>query len=183
MEGWDLQAVVRGCMDEFIEAPTMADPESFFAPLSAVEDDLLGFPEISDTRAVLDELEILYKPFYPVSSQTILASSSSSSVSVPKELKQPEQQQQSKKQQPATYRRLRLVIWCKILLIVYRFNIYLRSSDLMIYGAENLFMKLNSTEVNSFFFFPHELQQKESAQEGGAICGRGGKWLRFVGMA
>ncbi|XP_059444295.1 probable WRKY transcription factor 27 isoform X2 [Corylus avellana] len=108
MEGWDLQAVVRGCMDEFIEAPTMADPESFFAPLSAVENDLLlGFPEISDTRAVLDELEILYKPFYPVSSQNILASSSSSSISVPKELKQPEQQQQSKKQQPATYRRLR----------------------------------------------------------------------------
>ncbi|KAE8055406.1 hypothetical protein FH972_012246 [Carpinus fangiana] len=106
MEGWDLQAVVRGCMDEFIEAPTMADPESFFAPLSAVEDDLLGFPEISDTRAVLDELEILYKPFYPVSSQTVLASSSSSSISVPEELKQPEQQQQSKKQQPATYRRL-----------------------------------------------------------------------------
>lgn len=106
-----MQAVVRGCIDE-APATFLANPESSFAPLSAVKDDLLSFPEISDTRTVLDELENLYKPFYPVSSQAILASSASS-ISVPKELKEAEQKQ-IKKQQTATQRRIRLVIWCKV---------------------------------------------------------------------
>lgn len=113
-----MQAVVRsGCINE---APTtfFADPESIFAPLGAVEDhDRLIFPEISDTTTVLDELENLYKPFYPVSSQTIL--SSSMTISVPKELKEPVLQQQSKKEQPATYRRIRLVF-------IYLFSYFMR---------------------------------------------------------
>jgi WRKY transcription factor 29 len=115
MEGWDLQAVVRGCIDE-APAAFLANPESLFAPLRSVKDfDLLSFPEISDTRTVLDELENLYKPFYSVSSQANLASSASS-ISVPKELKEAEQQQ-IKKKQTATHRRIRLVIWCKSSLI------------------------------------------------------------------
>ncbi|XP_041029038.1 probable WRKY transcription factor 29 isoform X2 [Juglans microcarpa x Juglans regia] len=91
MEDWDLQAVVRGCINE--ARPTIfGNPKSCFAPLSAVEDDLLSFPEISETATVLDELDKLYKPLIypalqPVPSQTILASS----VSVPKEIKKPEQ--------------------------------------------------------------------------------------------
>ncbi|XP_040990732.1 probable WRKY transcription factor 29 [Juglans microcarpa x Juglans regia] len=96
MEDWDLQAVVRGCIN--IEAPTaiLGDPKSCFPPMNAVEDGALSFPENSETTTVSDKLEMLYKPFYPVlnpvnSSQTILASS----ISAPKELKEPDQIKQS----------------------------------------------------------------------------------------
>ncbi|KAG6684933.1 hypothetical protein I3843_12G088800 [Carya illinoinensis] len=91
MEDWDLQAVVRGCIN--IEAPTaiLRDPKSCFPPMNAVEDGALSFPENSETTTVLDKLEMLNKPFYPVlnpvSSQTIRPSS----ISAPKELKEPDQ--------------------------------------------------------------------------------------------
>lgn len=78
MEDWGLLAVVRGgsCNNivNFGESPSM-DPQatSFFVnnPLSIQQndtDDLAlfnSFPHLFETTTVLDELEELYKPFYP----------------------------------------------------------------------------------------------------------------------
>lgn len=93
MEDWDLLAVVRGSgMSNNIinigESPNMAvatnimmDPQttSFFVnnPLSIQENDdhnhdlalLHSFPHLFETTTALDELEELYKPFYPVNLQ------------------------------------------------------------------------------------------------------------------
>lgn len=68
MEGWDLQSVVRGCaMNEASTAALMGTSLPCFSPLAIQQDELLfGFPEFSETTTVLDELEQLYKPFYPV---------------------------------------------------------------------------------------------------------------------
>lgn len=108
MEDWSLQAVVRGYINE-APTTTLANPKSCFAPLSGVEDDPISFPEISETTTVLDELEKLYNPvLHPVSSQTMLVSS----ISVPKEAKEPEKQP-SRKETATTYIR-RSVIWCKV---------------------------------------------------------------------
>lgn len=108
MDGWDLQAVVRGCINDAPD-PILGNQRSCCAPLTAVEYDPLSFPEISETKTVLDELEKLYRPFYsalhPVSAQTTFLSSS---ISVPKE-EEPEQKHSIK--EPATKQRRRLVIW------------------------------------------------------------------------
>ncbi|GAV76133.1 WRKY domain-containing protein [Cephalotus follicularis] len=99
MEGWDLQAVVRGCSTNDAAANMLDNnPSSFFAPLSLEQDHdfLLSFPEFcgSNTTSVFDELEDLYKPFYPMlqphSPQTSLASSFSVA----------NEEQEQKKQQP-----------------------------------------------------------------------------------
>lgn len=68
MEGWDLQSVVRGCaMNEASSAALMGTSLPCFSPLAIQQDELLfGFPEFSETTTVLNELEQLYKPFYPV---------------------------------------------------------------------------------------------------------------------
>lgn len=105
MEDWGLQAVVRGYINE---APStiLAYPNSFSTPLSSIGDDLFSFPETSETTTVLDELQKIYTPSYPVlhplSSQTMLVSS----ISVPQEAKEPEKQR-SKKEPATTYRRSR----------------------------------------------------------------------------
>ncbi|KAL6986316.1 WRKY Transcription Factor [Sarracenia purpurea var. burkii] len=71
----DLQAVVRGSNNGF-PASAMDDQTSFFASFTFQQDDFsvlnaLTFPDLFETTRVLDELEELYKPFYP---QTILSS-------------------------------------------------------------------------------------------------------------
>ncbi|KAL6177312.1 hypothetical protein ACLB2K_048838 [Fragaria x ananassa] len=68
---WDLQAVVRGCnsnLEGF--ANTMEFSHSScvgFAPVTIEEDDDIfrTFPQLFDATTALDELEELYKPFYP----------------------------------------------------------------------------------------------------------------------
>ncbi|XVF52979.1 hypothetical protein PTKIN_Ptkin05aG0061500 [Pterospermum kingtungense] len=97
MENWDLQAVVLGgsskghaCISDMENPPFSFDPWSF-----QQEDDLMSFPEIFGTNPkVLDELEELYKPFYPeelinpYSSQTTITSS----LPVPQDVNEPENQ-------------------------------------------------------------------------------------------
>ncbi|XVF13061.1 hypothetical protein REPUB_Repub08aG0175200 [Reevesia pubescens] len=76
MDNWDLQAIVGGSSNDMENPQFMSfDPWSF-----QQEDDLMSFPEIFETNTkVLDELEELYKPFYPelnpYSTQTIITSS------------------------------------------------------------------------------------------------------------
>ncbi|KAL6174751.1 hypothetical protein ACLB2K_051397 [Fragaria x ananassa] len=68
---WDLQAVVRGCNNNLEGfANTMEFSQSScvgFAPATIEEDDDIfrTFPQLFDTTTALDELEELYKPFYP----------------------------------------------------------------------------------------------------------------------
>ena len=80
---WDLEAIVRGCSIEAPATTTIEDPHPNLSPYhfySEVQSDdlLFSFPEFSETTRVLDELEELYKPFYPVlhtlSPQTIVTS-------------------------------------------------------------------------------------------------------------
>ncbi|KAJ1405974.1 WRKY domain [Sesbania bispinosa] len=83
---WDLEAIVRGCNGEAPTATIMDDPHLNFSHFFSEQDELLGsFPQFSETTNVFDELEELYKPFYPVlhplSSQTIVTSS----LPIPKE--------------------------------------------------------------------------------------------------
>ncbi|KAF8412188.1 hypothetical protein HHK36_000148 [Tetracentron sinense] len=61
---WDLQAVVRGFTAT--ATATIDDPLSCFVPSSGHQDDcLFFFPDLFETRTVLEELEDLYKPFLP----------------------------------------------------------------------------------------------------------------------
>ncbi|CAL8157356.1 unnamed protein product [Prunus armeniaca] len=101
MENWDLQAVVRGCnttanIDEAMENSQIP---YCFAPLSIEEEDdfFHALPQLFEATAALDELEELYKPFYPVlqpSTPPIILPSSMSvpqeaiTVEVPKKLKE-----------------------------------------------------------------------------------------------
>lgn len=68
MEDWDLQAVVRG----FSSGTSLDSPLFCFDPFrNDQQDDLISsFPcdeELFETRReVLDELDQLYKPFYPL---------------------------------------------------------------------------------------------------------------------
>ncbi|KAJ7952249.1 putative WRKY family transcription factor [Quillaja saponaria] len=90
-EDWDLQAIVRGCSGEGIPAVTTMEDnlQSNFSHSSSTEQDDLFFT-YPETTTVFDELEELYKPFYPVlhplSTQTLVTSS----MSVPKEVREPE---------------------------------------------------------------------------------------------
>lgn len=64
LRDWDLEAIVRGSTGEAI---TMDDPNADFSYFFSEQDELLdSFPEFSETTRVLDDLEELYKPFYPV---------------------------------------------------------------------------------------------------------------------
>ncbi|KAG6388277.1 hypothetical protein SASPL_153479 [Salvia splendens] len=60
MEDWSLQAIVRGSSGEFGKME-MDGPDSFFQSLASDQDLRAAFPDIFDG----DELEELYKPFYP----------------------------------------------------------------------------------------------------------------------
>ncbi|XVE64774.1 hypothetical protein DITRI_Ditri07aG0128800 [Diplodiscus trichospermus] len=92
MANWDLQAVVGGSSnDAYIS--DMENPPFSFDPWSFQQEDLMSFPEIFGTNPkVLDELEELYKPFYPdlnpYSPQTIITSS----LLVPQDVDEPENQ-------------------------------------------------------------------------------------------
>lgn len=64
LRDWDLEAIVRGNTGE---ATPMDDPNPDFSYFFSEQDELLdSFPEFSETTRVLDDLEDLYKPFYPV---------------------------------------------------------------------------------------------------------------------
>ncbi|XP_020223086.2 probable WRKY transcription factor 29 [Cajanus cajan] len=64
LRNWDLEAIVRGSTGE---ATTMDDPNPDFSYFFSEQDAMLDtFPEFSETTRVLDDLEELYKPFYPV---------------------------------------------------------------------------------------------------------------------
>lgn len=64
LRDWDLDAIVRGSSGE---VTTMDNPNPDFSYFFSEKDELLdGFPEFSETTRVLDDLEELYKPFYPV---------------------------------------------------------------------------------------------------------------------
>lgn len=64
LRDWDLEAIVRGSSGE---ATTMDDQNPDFSCFFSDQDELLdSFPEFSETTRVLDDLEDLYKPFYPV---------------------------------------------------------------------------------------------------------------------
>ncbi|RDX76906.1 WRKY transcription factor 22, partial [Mucuna pruriens] len=68
---WDLQAIV-GCSSE-APASIMDNPHPIFSQnfCSQLQDDLLcNVEEFSETTTVVDELEELYKPFYPIVSNS-----------------------------------------------------------------------------------------------------------------
>ncbi|KAK6947830.1 WRKY domain [Dillenia turbinata] len=66
-EDWDLQAVIRGFnCSEASTAVTDDSNSSFDTFIVKQEDILLNFNDLLETKAVLDELEQLYQPFYPV---------------------------------------------------------------------------------------------------------------------
>ncbi|KAK6263159.1 hypothetical protein QUC31_008975 [Theobroma cacao] len=100
MENWDLRAVVGGSSNGAC-IPDMENPPFSFDPWSFQQEDLImSFPDVFETNPkVLDELEELYKPFYPefnpFSTQTIITSS----LPVPQDEEKPESQ---KKQQPVS---------------------------------------------------------------------------------
>ncbi|OIW09951.1 hypothetical protein TanjilG_32100 [Lupinus angustifolius] len=86
---WDLEAIVRGSTSESAPSATtiMEDPYLNFSQFCSEQNEIVwSFPEFSETTKVLDELQDLYKPFYPVlhplSTQTILTSNS---LPIPKE--------------------------------------------------------------------------------------------------
>ncbi|KAK8479304.1 hypothetical protein V6N11_045108 [Hibiscus sabdariffa] len=98
MEKWDLQAVVGGSSND----DGMGNPEFSFGPWGFQQDEedhLMSFPEIFETNPkVEDELEELYKPFYPhlspYSTQTIITTS----LPVPPDVDEPAEK--PKRQQP-----------------------------------------------------------------------------------
>ncbi|XP_030530258.1 probable WRKY transcription factor 29 [Rhodamnia argentea] len=64
---WDLQAVIRGCsVGETCYDVT--DCATWWSVARPRQEEFLfaGFPEFAETSALLDDLEQLYKPFYPV---------------------------------------------------------------------------------------------------------------------
>ncbi|KAK7318181.1 hypothetical protein RJT34_02880 [Clitoria ternatea] len=85
---WDLEAIVRGISSSeatmIIDHPN--DPNSNFSCL--FQDEILdSFPEFSETTRVLDDLEELYKPFYPLSPHTIVATNSLPITKEPQQVK------------------------------------------------------------------------------------------------
>ncbi|KAG6791664.1 hypothetical protein NC652_001108 [Populus alba x Populus x berolinensis] len=112
-ESWDLQAVVRsGCSANYQEfANIMNNPPSLFAPLSFDQHELLNSQETYETPTDLDELDGLYRPFYPVLHQTLNSSqnnilgtcTNTTSMSVRKEVKERQKVQKKKPlSEPAT---------------------------------------------------------------------------------
>ncbi|TXG50573.1 hypothetical protein EZV62_023097 [Acer yangbiense] len=110
MDSWDLQAIVGGGYNStsFMENPWPANSSCFAPNLMSLDhheqDGLFGFPDICETTTILDELEELYKPFYPQT--TILTTTTSISVpctttSTDQVVKKPKKQLLRKKQQPA----------------------------------------------------------------------------------
>ncbi|KAE9614108.1 hypothetical protein Lal_00016464 [Lupinus albus] len=80
---WDLEAIVRGRTNETApsSATIMENPYLNLSEFCSEQDEILwNFPEFSETTKVLDELEDLYKPFYPVlhplSTQNMITSNS-----------------------------------------------------------------------------------------------------------
>ncbi|CAL0312620.1 unnamed protein product [Lupinus luteus] len=87
---WDLEAIVRGSTSESAPSATTIMEDSYlnFSEFCSEQNEILwSFPEFSETTKVFDELEDLYKPFYPVlhplsTHQNILTSNS---LPIPKE--------------------------------------------------------------------------------------------------
>ncbi|KAK9927119.1 hypothetical protein M0R45_024320 [Rubus argutus] len=91
MENWDLQAVVRGCNNNTME---YSRPCNFgFAPLTIEEDDEIfhAFPQLFEATTAFDELEELYKPFYPLLQPISPPTIPTPSVSVPQEVAEKEE--------------------------------------------------------------------------------------------
>lgn len=112
-ESWDLQAVVRsGCSTDYQEfSNIMNNPPSLFAPLSFDQHELLNSQETYETPTDFDELDGLYRPFYPVLHQTLNSSqnnilgtcTNTTSMSVRKEVKERQKVQKKKPlSEPAT---------------------------------------------------------------------------------
>lgn len=105
-ESWDLQAVVRsGCSANYQEfAKIMNSSPSLFAPLSFDQDELLNFQKTYETPTDFDELDGLYRPFYPALHQTLNSSqdkllstcTSTTSMSVREEVKEGRKVQKKK---------------------------------------------------------------------------------------
>ncbi|XP_009764282.1 putative WRKY transcription factor 29 [Nicotiana tabacum] len=96
MMDWGLQAVVIGsstCNDIQYGA-NYIDQKSYFSPLDFQESEYLAFSDMK-TEGLSDELEELYKPFYPVVGQNTLMASSVSFPKEPKEEQKGENEQQS----------------------------------------------------------------------------------------
>lgn len=82
----DLHAIVKGCTSE-TPATIMDDLHLNYSHLCPEQDDLFfNFHEFSETTPVFDELEELYKPFYPVLNSPI--STVTSSEPIPEETKE-----------------------------------------------------------------------------------------------
>ncbi|XP_054824188.1 probable WRKY transcription factor 29 [Prosopis cineraria] len=97
---WDLQAIVRGFTGEAPETTTIIDIAQpnfphFCSELQGCHDDPFcsTFPEFSDTTMVFDELGEFYKPFYPVLHPLSTKAIATTSVSIPKEIKESEKVQ------------------------------------------------------------------------------------------
>nr|UZF96593.1 WRKY22 [Nelumbo nucifera] len=113
---WDLQAVVRGCTMGATTTTTTTtttattsfteDPLSCFSPLALEQDDyLLRSPDLFQSRTAIEELEELYKPFFP-KLQSLSAQNLTTSFKVPLgELKDQQQQQQPQLQQQQQQRK------------------------------------------------------------------------------
>lgn len=112
-ESWDLQAVVRsGCSTNYQEfSNIMNNPPSLFAPLSFDQDELLNSQGTYETPTDFDELDGLYRPFYPVLHQTLNSSqnnilgtcTNTTSMSARKEVKERQKVQKKKPlSEPAT---------------------------------------------------------------------------------
>lgn len=84
MDDWDLEAIVRG----YGGASTIInDPNPHQYSFSEQDETLLeeGFPEFSETtNFIFDDLEDLYKPFYPLSSHDTIVTTS---LTIPQEVK------------------------------------------------------------------------------------------------
>ncbi|MED6173546.1 WRKY Transcription Factor [Stylosanthes scabra] len=81
---WDLESIVRG-----FPSSTATDPNPNNFLLDQEDYDLLfsttSFPEFSETTRVLDELDDLYKPFYPVFHATLSPNVQNNPVPLPED--------------------------------------------------------------------------------------------------
>uniref|UniRef100_A0A6N2JYC2 WRKY domain-containing protein n=1 Tax=Salix viminalis TaxID=40686 RepID=A0A6N2JYC2_SALVM len=106
-DSWDLQALVRSGSGTDYEdfAKITNDPPSLFAPLSFYQDELFNFQETFETPTDFDGL---YKPLYPVLHQNFNSpqsnihgtSISTTSISVPKEVKERQKVQKKRPVSP-----------------------------------------------------------------------------------
>ncbi|KAK3020209.1 hypothetical protein RJ639_046841 [Escallonia herrerae] len=98
MEDWCLQAVVRGCtngVQEYNSVTSGFGSMEFHDQQDTDHGLLFDFPGLFDqptsSMVLVEELEELYKPFYPIFSPQVPILSASSSICIPKEVKEPEQ--------------------------------------------------------------------------------------------